>query len=125
MTDIENTVLGSSGYKLYKSVPVALTAGAANIEIDVDPASRHWFAGIVYYSDAEGTVEVTPSAGSAAIKAKSAVQPQDFQTLVNGTVVATSVGQADWSDNTTQVRAEIGSIVGASYARLLVSGNLS
>lgn len=125
MTDIENTVLGSSGYKLYKSVPVALTAGAATVTIDVDPASRHWFAGIVYYSDAEGTVEVTPSAGSAAIKAKSAVQPQDFQTLINGTVAATSVGQADWSDNTTQVRAEIGSIVGASYARLLVSGNLS
>ena len=125
MTDIENTVLGSAGYKLYKSVPVALVAGAVNIEIDVDPASRHWFAGIVYYSDAEGTVEVTPSAGSAAIKAKSVVQPQDFQTLVNGTVVATTVDQADWSDNTVQVRAEVGGIVGASYARLLISGNLS
>lgn len=125
MTEIENTVLGSAGNKIYRSVPVALVAGAVDITIDVDPAQRHWFAGIVYYSDADGTVEVTPSTGTVFIKAKSVVQPQGFQTLVNGTLVASSLNQADWSDNTKQVKAEIASVDVATHVRLLVSGNLS
>lgn len=125
MTEIENVVLGSSGYKLYRSVPVALAAGAANIEIDVDPATRHWFAGVLYYSDADGTALVTPTTGTVVIKAKSVVQPQGFQVLTNGNLNAALVNQADWSDNTIQARAEIAGVDVATHVRFIVSGNFS
>lgn len=126
MTELSNVVIGDRGYKVYESVVVALSAGAATITLDVDPADRHWFAGIVYYSDAEGdTVVLNNTTGTALIKIKNATQPQGFQDPQNNSLDATLIIETDWSGNTLQVKADIASVDVATHARLIVSGNLS
>jgi len=93
---------------------------------DVDPSYPHNYAGIIFYSDAAGTTKVLPSGGTITFTIATEQQPSDFQDVIDGTGVDAMVpNQVDWNSNSLQVKAEFTSITGASYARIVFTGNSS
>lgn len=104
--------------------PVVLIA-TGDLLLDVDPVYPHNFGGVVFFNDAGGVTPVTPSSGTTTTTIKTSNQPQDFQAITNGTVNADSANQTDWSANTLQVNFSFTSIVGATHARAIVTGNQS
>lgn len=104
-------------------VSVVTPIATTTVDVVVDPSYPHCFAGVVFYSDAEGATQVTPSGGTVTITVETYVQPGFFQTVTNGTYAVTAAGQVDWAANTTRVRATIASITGATHYRLITACN--
>lgn len=113
--------------KVFEGIVVELSAGAANIDLDVDDVYRHYFLAVEFYSDAGGTTKVDPSAGVITFKVKTPVLPNDFQDFTDNSVADLSVGneQVNFGTPATQVRAEISGVSGASHARLRAVGAVS
>jgi len=103
---------------------VAVTDGV-QLEIELDPSYRHSFAGVEFYSDAEGTTPVTPSGGTVTFELKTPLQPNAFQSFTLNAISAASADQVNWGTNALAVRATLSSVVGAAYARLRATMNIS
>lgn len=95
------------------------------VEVSIKRFEVHNFAGLSFFTDPLGQNPVQPSAGTATITVKTSVQPQGFQPIPNNVIDVTQLGQVDWAANTIAVRADFSGIIGATHARLLVSGNSS
>ncbi len=101
-----------------------ISGGALVLELDIDHSRVHNFAGVVFYSDAEGTTAVQPSAGTATYEVKLVVQPQAFQSTPNNVLTDLTVPcQINWAGNTEAVQVTLDSVVGATHARLITAGN--
>lgn len=101
----------------------ALVAGAATIDVPLDPSRPHSFAGAVFFNDATGETPVQPTDGKIVYTVQLTVQPHVFQDIPDNEVDATSPGQVDWAGNTDVVRADVQSVVGATHVRIIVVGN--
>ena len=112
-------------YEPKQSDVVALTAGAGQIDMNVNPSYVHSFAGVVFYDDAEGQTPVQPTAGTSTFNVMLEVQPQAYQEVPNNVLNADTPDQVDWAGNTLSVRAVFSGIAGATYAMLVVAGNSS
>ncbi len=102
-----------------------ILVSAGSITLDIDKNYPHNFAGVVFYNDAEGATPVTPSGGNVIYTIKTVNQPQGFQAITGGTVLATAENQVDWSGNSLQVLATFDSVTGATHARVFYTGNQS
>lgn len=104
--------------------PVTAVSEGSTIDLNVEPSFVHNYAGVVFYSDAEGTTVATPSAGTATFTCQVVVQPQGFQAVPDNALdVTTLPDQVDWAGNTEVVRVTFTGVTGASYAKLIVAGN--
>lgn len=111
---------------LYTSPVVALSAGAIVIDLLIDPAYRHSFAGVEFYSDAEGATPVTASAGVILYTLTLSVMPNNQQQFLNNSVNAADNDTVNWGANVISVRATISAITGTpTHAKLRVCGNIS
>lgn len=77
----------------YESAVVATSGGTVTFDLTAAPtyealgrSSRHWFAGLQFFSDADGNLPVLPTAGTAVFTVESPVIPDVFQALSNGTI---------------------------------------
>lgn len=115
--------IANPGELTLTSPVTAISAG--EIIIASADALAHNFAGVVFYSDAEGQNVVLPSAmsGTVTITVKTSNQPHAYQDVNNGTLPANKAGQADWSANTKSIRATFSGITGATHAQLIVTQN--
>lgn len=101
-----------------------IIGGALVLDLDIDNSRVHNFAGVVFYSDADGTTEVQPSAGTATFVVRLVVQPQAFQAVPNNVLSDLTVPcQVDWAGNTHTVRVTLADVAGATHCRLIVAGN--
>lgn len=106
-----------------ESEVIAVSVGSITIATnDLRPRN---FAGVEFYSDAEGTTSVTPTAGNITFTAELSVLPEVFQDITGGTVTATSNASVNFAGNPTRVRATFSGITGADFARLRVTQNYS
>ena len=102
-----------------------VSGGSLTIDLEVEETYRHCFAGIEFYSDANGNTSVLPSAGSITFSIRTANQPNGFQTFPSNVVDPTAPDQVNWAANTQLVRAVITGITGATHARMIATCNVS
>ncbi len=101
-----------------------ISGGALVLDLVIDNSRVHNFAGVVFYSDAEGTTAVQPSAGTATFTVRLVVQPQAFQDITNGALSDLTVPcQVNWAGNTHTARVTLADVAGATHCRLIVAGN--
>ena len=111
-------------FETRQTVVIAIVGGALVLDELTDRSRVHNFAGVVFYSDAEGTTAVQPSAGTATFTVRLVVQPQAFQSFPRNVIDDLSVPcQVNLAANTEEVRATLAGIVGATHARLIWAGN--
>ena len=125
MTAVINKVIPDAGSKTYITEVVALSGGGATLTIEMDPAYRHSFVGMVYYNSIDGKVPVQPTEGSSDTTIKTVSQPQGYQDVPNKTLDASKVDQSDWSANVKEVKVVITGIVGATHVRAIATSNVS
>lgn len=111
---------------LTESTVQALAGGALTINLPFDPSYRHSFAGVEFYSDADGDTPVAASAGTITYTLTLPVMPNDQQSFTNNVSNAVNADTVNWAANVLSVRATIAGITGSpTHARLRVSGNIS
>jgi hypothetical protein len=114
--------------KLYTSPVVALSAGALpavdSLDMEINPAYRHTFAALEFYSD-EGITPVIPASGDITYTLESWVLPGTFLAFQENLTDASIPEQVSWATNATRVRVLLSVVVGATHVRLRVCGNIS
>ena len=120
-------IAGTSDNELKRSPVVALSSGAATIDLPVTHLYSHNFAGVIYFSDANGEIQVAPTAGSETFTIETIVQPGIFQSFTDNTLNSATPSQVDWSANTIQVRVVLAGVSGggATHCQLIFYGNES
>lgn len=110
-----------------QSLVIALTAGAATIDLEFDKSYRHSFAGIEYFSDAGGATPVVPTAGTETYTLTTTVKPSSQQAFSGSVINSADEDQVSWAANVTSVRCVLAAVAGngATHVRLIVSGNIS
>ena len=107
-----------------EAIPSIVTpVSDGSITLSIGQSRVHNFAGIVFFNEAEGITPVQPSSGTITFTVKLVVQPHDFQDVPSNEINATAVDQVSWAANTTTVKATFDSIVGATHAKMIWSGN--
>ena len=115
------TLVAKKGFtKLYEES--GEVGNTINLTLDWDFA--HAFAGIDFFSDAELTTPVEPTAGTVTLTALTIVC-EKFQDLQNGVIDATDRKVIDFACNVVTLKAVPTGIVGATHYRLKVSTNRS
>ena len=94
----------------------------AYTEDHIDPHKPHCYAGLKFYSDAQGTNEVTPTGGTVPITVKTRNSGY-FEAPPSNTIDATAPTTVNWAANTAQVRATPSGITGATHYRMTVTCN--
>lgn len=89
---------------------------------DLDVVRPHCFAGVQFFSDSNGLVPVTPSAGLIEIYVQTVNSTPVFE-LVPNHIEALTPTTISWAANTKGVRATPSGIEGASYYKLVVTCN--
>ncbi len=111
---------------IQESPVTALASGAATVNLMINENCSHNFAGVVYFSDAEGETFVTPAAGTETYTLRTVVQPQGFQSFASNTSSSSQIDQVDWAANTTEVRVVLAGVSAtATHCKLIFSGNIS
>jgi hypothetical protein len=109
-----------------KSELFAVSSTSFNVELDKNARNySHNFIGVFFYSDAAGTTEVTPSAGTVDIKVKLENSPNTFEDISNGSYSANAPQSASFSGNPTDIQITLASIAGASYFKVILIQNKS
>ncbi len=99
----------------------------SSLTLDVPFYPSHWFAGIDFYTDAELTNKVTPSAGTLEITVLT-VNSDNAQGITSGgTIDATSDNTvSDFQGNVSTITyAPTVAITGAAFMRIRATGNQS
>lgn len=104
--------------------PITAISGGSII-LSVDENFAHSFAAIIFYADADGTTEATPTAGTATITVETDELPNVFQPITNGVITASNPESRSFASNATRVQVVFASVTGASHAKLVVNSNLS
>ena len=123
--ELANIPVSNQGTKTYVTKLVPIVAGAETIDVVLDPGYRHSFIGVVYYDDAEGLILSTVTAGTSTTTIQTANQPHGFQAIPDGIMNSMDIDQLDWSANVQVVRTVLAGVVGAAYAKVIVTINLS
>lgn len=89
---------------------------------DLRPTQTHYFAGVEFFSDADGT-PATPSAGTVTVTVITAVNPQVAESITNGEIDATAPTTVDWASPTSSAIFTPDSIAAATHWRVNVSGH--
>ena len=89
----------------------------------IDAAKPHCFAGAKFYSDAEGTAPVTPTAGTIDIDVETVNSSPKIEPIPANTINAGDARTIDWAANTTVVHATPTGITGAAFYRIVVTCN--
>ena len=111
--------------RLRRGPIVALAGGAATLPLTVSASYRHSFAAVEFYSDAQGTNVVVPTAGTATFTLVSPLLPTKEHAVTGGVVSATDECIVSWSLNVTTVKAVMDAVVGATHCRIRFIGNIS
>jgi len=111
--------------RLRSTKVIALAAGAATMTLDVDPSYRHSFAAVEYYSDAEGTTVVSPTAGTETYTLITPLLPSAELTFTDNVVNSADDCLVDWSANINTVKVVLASVDVATHVRLRFIGNIS
>lgn len=103
---------------------------SAVVEVDTeiilegtDLGNPHCFAGVQFFSDADGETPVVPSAGEVVIKIKTINNTPNFEPIPVGVIDASDPSTLSWAANTTAVKATPTDVTGATHYRLVVSCN--
>ena len=107
-----------------KSQASPLAGGSLVFDLPFDPSYRHTFAGIEYYSDA-GITPVVPSAGTESYLLTTTTKPTAKQIFAGNVINSLDEAQVSWSANVNSVECTLAGVVGATYARLILTGNIS
>jgi len=110
--------------KKFQSEIITITNGQS-IELDISYQYRHWFAGVIAYSDAQGSSIIQPSAGKYTFSILTPTQPNGYQSFQNNELRANTPSQVNWASNTDKVKVVISDISVTLYLRLMVVGNIS
>ena len=129
MTSLNSKKYGSLQLaREHESDITALTAGAATIEIEVNPNYRHWFLGVEFFSDADGTPS-TPTGGTYTFTVETLAIRNVEQSPTGGAVDIAVDGnvEVNVSGNAGVVKVVLDSIAGGSttHCRLRAIGNIS
>ena len=89
----------------------------------LDITRLHCFAGVQFFSDAEGTIPVIPSAGTVGIEIQTINTAPVFELAVDHTIVASVPTTLTWAANTQAVRATPIGVIGATHYKLVVTLN--
>jgi hypothetical protein len=111
--------------RLRTSQVIALAGGAATLTLEVNPSYRHSFAAVEYYSDAEGTTVVSPTAGTETYTLVSPLLPNAELPFTDNVVNSADVCLASWAANVTTVKVVLASVDVATHCRLRFMGNIS
>lgn len=111
------------------SAVVALSSGAATIELTLPVERTHWFAAVEFYSEGTGTTVVQPTSGTSTFTTKTPVLPsKDEATADNVVNYANEANrQVSWQSNSNSIKVVCASIAGngATHVRLRAMGNAS
>lgn len=110
--------------KLFSLHESAVTSTGLPITLtDIDVGRPHCFAGVQFFSDAAGTVEATPTAGSLSITIQTLNTLPKFESPPDPNIIAASPTTVNWSANTKVVTITPTGIVGALFYKLVVTCN--
>ena len=110
-----------------QSPVITLAGGAAVIDLPFPAAYRHSFAGIEYFSDAEATLPVVPTAGTETYLLTTTVKPSSEQSFSSNVINSADETQVDFAANVTTVKCTLAAVAGngAAYVIMRVTGNIS
>lgn len=111
--------------RLRSTKVIALAGGAATMTLDVDPSYRHSFAAVEYYSDADGTTVVSPTAGTETYTLITPLLPNAELTFTDNVVNSADDCLASWAANINTVKVVLASVDVATHVRLRFIGNIS
>ncbi len=90
---------------------------------ELDITKPHCFAGVQFFSDAEGTLSVSPSAGTVLIEIQTVNTAPVFEPALNNLITVNAPTTVSWACNTQSVRATPAGITGAAFYKLIVTCN--
>ena len=91
---------------------------------DMDVTKPHCFAGVQFYSDAEGTVEAIPTTGTITITVRTVNTSPRYETLLSINVIqAATPTTICWAANTIEVVATPSGVDVAPYYRMTATCN--
>ena len=105
------------------SESLVFTVGTTITLEDLDVIKPHCFAGVQFFSDSDGLVPVTPSAGHMDISVQTVNSTPVFEPIRTSRIEASTPTTLSWAANTKGVRAIPSGVVGASYYKLIVTCN--
>jgi len=117
----EGKNMGGFG-KAFEGGIVALSGGAATVVLPLDGEGRHWFAGVSYYSDADGT-PATPGAGTETYTVRTHVKPNVDQAFENNVINSADIEQANWLSPTKSVQVILAGVTTATHVQLRAFSN--
>ncbi len=89
----------------------------------LDITRLHCFAGVQFFSDAEGIIPVIPSAGIVRIEIQTINTAPVFELAADHTIVASLPTTLTWAANTQAIRAIPIGVIGATHYKLVVTLN--
>ncbi len=90
---------------------------------ELDITKPHCFAGVQFFSDAEGAVSVIPSAGTVLIEIQTINNAPIFESVLDNPITAKAPITITWAANTQSVRATPTGITGATHYKLVTTFN--
>ncbi len=107
-------------------VESAVFAVGSIITLDeLDITKPHCFAGVQFFSDAEGITPAIPSAGTVLIEIQTVNSTPIFENVIDNVITASATTTVNWGANTQSLRATPTGITGATHYKLVLTFNES
>ena len=100
-----------------------VTVGTVITLNELDITRLHCFAGVQFFSDAEGTIPVIPSAGTVQIEIQTINTAPVFELAFDHLIVASAPTTVTWAANTQAIKATPIGVTGATHYKLVVTLN--
>jgi len=113
--------LGLTGFSIRESTVINASLGVLLTGIDI--GRPRCFAGIKFFSDSDGLIPVTPTAGAITIEISTFNTHPVIEGFADNTIDASNPTTVSWAANTRSVKASPAGRVGANFYRLVVTCN--
>jgi len=90
---------------------------------DLDITKPHCFAGVQFFSDADGTTPATPGAGTVALNIQTFNNAPIFESFEGNVIAGNNPLTMSWAANTLKVKATPSGITVATHYKLVVTCN--
>ncbi len=90
---------------------------------ELDITKLRCFAGVQFFSDAEGTIPAIPSAGTVQIEIQTINTMPVFELAFDHVIIASAPTTVTWAANTQSVRATPTGVTGVTHYKLVVTLN--